>query len=148
MAALRRLSIKAHRYETLYVARMPEDCERLVYVFRCDKRLTYPNGEKSRIAYIGTTASGVWRLTSSAAERAGHILGERGVESFTAHILTCTPRQRVKTWHKLERAMLLQFRELFDRVPICNTHGRQMVETDEFTYFAKARVTDLIGELS
>jgi len=60
----------------------------------------------------------------------------------------CTPRRRVRTWHKLERALLLQFRDLFGRVPICNTHGQQMVETDEFYYFARARVTDVIEDLS
>lgn len=148
MATLRRLSIKAHRYEALYVSRVADNADHLVYVFSCDKRLTYLNGRKSRIAYIGTTASGVWRLTSSAAERASRILGHRGVESFNAFILTCTPRQRVKTWHKLERALLLQFRELHGRVPICNTHGKKMVETDEFDYFARSRVTDLIEDLS
>lgn len=139
MATIRRLSIKPHRYEALYVSRVADNADHLVYVFSCDKRLTYPNGRKSRIAYIGTTASGVWRLTSSAAERASKILGQRGVESFNAFVLTCTPRQRVKTWHKLERALLLQFRELFGRVPICNTHGKQMVETDEFDYFTRSR---------
>ena len=36
----------------------------------------------------------------------------------------------------------------FGRVPICNTHGQQMVETDEFYYFARARVTDVIEDLS
>lgn len=148
MATLRRLSIKAHRYEALYVSRVADKIDHLVYVFRCDKRLQYPNAEKSRIAYIGTTASGVWRLTSSAAERASRILGQRGVESFDAFILTCTRRQRVRTWHKLERALLLRFREMFGRVPICNTHGQQMIETDEFDYFARARVTDVIEDLS
>jgi len=148
MATLRRLSIKAHRYEALYVSRVADNADHLVYLFCCDRRLRYPNGEKSRIAYIGTTASGVWRLTSSAAERASRILGQRGVESFNAFVLTCTPRRRVRTWHKLERALLLQFRELFGRVPICNTHGQQMVETDEFYYFARERVTDVIEELS
>ena len=148
MATLQRLRIKAHRYEALYVSRVADNADHLVYFFCCDKRLRYPNGKKSRIAYIGTTASGVWRLTSSAAERASKILSQRGVESFNAFVLTCTARQRVRTWHKLERALLLQFRELFGRVPICNTHGQQMVETDEFDYFARARITDVIEDLS
>jgi len=148
MASLRRLNIKSHRYEALYVSRVADHADHLVYVFCCDKRLLYPNGKKSRIAYIGTTASGVWRLTSSAAERASQILGRRGVESFYAYVLTCTPRQRIKTWHKLERALLLEFRELFGRVPICNTHGRKMKETDEFEYFARPRVIDIIEDLS
>ena len=91
-----------HREEALRVTRIAENADHLVYVFRCDRRLRYPNDKKSRIAYIGTTGSGVWRLTSSAAERASQILKERGVTSFNALILTCTPRQRVHTWHKLE----------------------------------------------
>lgn len=148
MANSRRLNVTMYRGEALRVSRLADQADHLVYVFLCDKKLLYPSDKKSRIAYIGTTASGVWRLTASASERASRILGERGVNSFEARILTCTPRQRVLTWHKLERAMLLEFREVYGRVPICNTHGKSMVETDEFEYFARSRVRDILEELS
>lgn len=46
-------------------------------------------------------------------------------------LLTCAPRQHVKTWHKLERALLLQFKDDYGRVPVCNTQGKNMVWRDE-----------------
>ncbi len=142
-----RLKVKLHRNEALHITRVSVDADYLVYVFLCDKKLSYEDG-KSRIAYIGTTGSGVWRIASSAAGCASTILSERGVKKFEARIVTCARRQRIKSWRKLERAMLLTFKERFGKVPICNSHGKAMKETDEFDYFARERIVDIIDELS
>jgi len=76
------------------------------------------------------------------------ILALHGVTEFEARIVTCRRRQRVKMWHKLERAMLLAFREKFGQIPDCNIQGKNFVETDEFAYFAKARVMRILDDLS
>jgi len=44
--------------------------------------------------------------------------------------------------------MLLAFREKFGQIPDCNIQGKNFVETDEFAYFAKARVMRILDDLS
>jgi hypothetical protein len=127
--------------------------DKLCYVMVTNRPLTYEKG-KSRIAYIGTTQRGVIRMTRSVSERSIDLLGspvyygQYGVKSFDVRVLTCTPRPGVKTWRKLERALLLEFRKQFGSVPKLNVQGRGYRETDEFTYFRRARIRDLIQELS
>ena len=143
----RRLAVRVHRDEALYLTRITIAATRLVYVFVCDKKLVYETG-RSRIAYIGTTKNGVWRIASSAAHRAQSILGTRGVYTFLARIVSCTPKKGVKSWHKLERAMLLAFKEKYGVPPICNAKGNAMHETDEFTYFSRSRIARIVDDLS
>lgn len=147
MQIRRRLTLSLDRDVALQATRVSVGKSKLVYVLVADKRLNYSKG-KSRIAYIGTTKKGISRISQSVAARADDILSIRGVRGFHARIITCRPRQRVKTWIKLERALLLAFREQFGEVPCCNSHGRKMKETDEFSYFALTRVKNLIKELS
>lgn len=143
----RRLSLSLKRDEALRATRVSVGKSKLVYVLVADKRLRYPNG-KSRIAYIGTTRRGISRISQSVAARADDILSLHGVRSFHARIITCRPRQGIKTWLKLERALLLRFRETFGEIPSCNSHGSSMRETDEFRYFSKSGVSNVIDELS
>ena len=83
----------------------------------------------------------------ASAQRAELILSGFGVKKVVARIVTCAPRQKVKTWIKLERAMLLSFRAEFGSVPVCNSHGKQMKETDEYEYFARDAVRNLVRDL-
>lgn len=145
--ATRRLSVKLRRQDAMRVTRVAVGSAKLVYVIVADKKLAYPNG-RSRIAYIGTTKNGVSRLAQSAAYRTDEILGRRGVQSFRVHVVTCRPRQKVKTWFKLERAFLLVFRETFGKVPVCNSHGKGITVHDEFSYFARTRIQRVIDDLS
>ena len=118
--------------------------QKLVYVLIADKTFSYPHGRKSAIAYIGTTKKGVARVAGSAAERAQEILSLHGVKKVIARIVTCGTRQKVKTWLKLERALLLEFRSAYGSVPKCNWHGKNMIETDEFAYFSRDAMRKLI----
>jgi hypothetical protein len=136
---MRRLPVSLRRDEAINATRVFIGASKLVYILIADKRLKYRKG-KSRIVYIGTTKNGSSRIAGSVAARAEEILSLHGVRSFHARVVTCRPRQRVKTWHKLERAMLLEFKARFGEVPKCNTQGSNMVETDEFRYFSKTRV--------
>jgi hypothetical protein len=144
---LRRLHARLHQYEALRLTAVSVAADHLVYVFLTDAKLEYEGG-RSRIAYIGTTKNGAHRLASSAASRATKILNARGVWSFDARIITCRPRQRVKTWRILERALLLRFKDRFLEPPLCNVHGKSMREGDEFEYFSPRRIDRLIDELS
>lgn len=145
--ATKRLRTSLKRDEGLRASRVLIGKSRLVYVLIADKRLKY-GSKRSRIAYIGTTKKGMSRIAQSIAARADDILGLRGVYSFHARIITCGRRQNVKTWHKLERALLLAFKDRFGEVPTCNSHGKRMKETDEFHYFRKAGVNNLLDELT
>ena len=121
--------------------------ERLVYVICADKKLKYPKGY-SQIAYIGTTKNGIARVATSAAFRSWDVLWSRGVQSADVRIVTCRPRQGFKSWVKLERALILAFREKFGEPPMCNVQGRAMKLRDEFDRFSFERLSRIIDTLS
>lgn len=144
---IRRLNLSLKGQHALEVTRIAVGNQKLVYVLIADKTFSYPHGRKSAIAYIGTTKKGVARVAGSAAERAQEILSLHGVKKVIARIVTCGTRQKVKTWLKLERALLLEFRSAYGSVPKCNSHGKNMVETDEFSYFSRDAMRKLIQRL-
>ncbi|WP_157515261.1 hypothetical protein [Luteimonas abyssi] len=147
MKMIRRSSISLKANPALTARRVILDNEKIVYLLVASKPLHYPSG-KSRIAYIGTTKKGGSRIASSVATRESSILNLHGVTEFEARVITCKARQRVKMWIKLERALLLSFRDIFGEVPRCNTHGKGFVEEKEFEYFARNRVNAIIRSLS
>jgi hypothetical protein len=144
---VRRLKLSLKSAPALQATRVTIGKSKLVYVLVADKPLNYMYG-RSRIAYIGTTKKGVDRIAQSVAARAEDILSLHGVRSFEARVVTCKPRRKVETWKKLERAMLLKFREAFGEVPECNSKGKKMKESDEFRYFGSAGVKKVIDKLS
>jgi hypothetical protein len=135
------------RDQAIRVTRVTLGKNKLVYVLIADKPLPYAYG-RSRIAYIGTTKKGVGRIAQSVAARTEDILSLHGVRTFHARIVTCKPRRGVETWKKLERAMLLKFREAFGVVPKCNSIGKKMKASDEFKYFGNSSVKKEIEKLS
>ena len=145
--AKHRARVSLKRDSALEVSRVSIGRDKLVYVLIADKKLGYKSG-RSRVAYIGTTKKGLARVAQSAATKADDILGNRGILKLHARIVTCRPRQSVKMWLKLERALLLCFREEFGEVPQWNSHGKSMRTVDEFQYFSKARISRIIEDLS
>jgi hypothetical protein len=129
------------------VNRLGIDVDKLVYVIVAGKQLPYQWG-RSRIVYIGTTERGIERIAQSAAQKAPDVLNLHGIMSFDVRVLTCTARRGVKTWHKLERAMLIAFRQMYGEVPRGNSHGAKVTETDEFVYFTHNRIDQMIRDLS
>jgi hypothetical protein len=120
---------------------------KLVYIICANKKVQYEKG-KTPVVYIGTTKTGISRVAQSAADRSEDILSQHGINSFDVRIVTCGGRQRVKTWHKLERALLLTFRQKYGEVPLCNTVGKNFVEGAEFDLFSRKRVTDILDNLA
>jgi hypothetical protein len=143
----KRATISLKREVAMVARRVLVDHEKLVYVLVADKKITYELG-RSRIVYIGTTKKGSSRIAQSVANRAYDILSTHGVREFEARVVTCRPRKHVKTWVKLERALLLVFRDLFGEVPRCNTHGSGIKEEYEFDLFRRQRVKGIIEDLS
>lgn len=147
MGMVGRLNLSLKKQHALEFTRIAVGQQKLVYILIADKRVSYPHGGKSAIAYIGTTKNGIARVAQSAAWWAEEILGTHGIKKVIARIVTCGPRQKVKTWRKLERALLLEFRSAYGSVPKCNWVGKNMVETDEFSYFSRDAVRKIIQKL-
>lgn len=145
--AVRRASVSLKREPALVARRIILHKDKLVYVLVANKKFDYEKG-RSSIVYIGTTKKGGARIAQSVAFRSKEILELRGVTEFEARIITCKPRQRVKMWHKLERALLLSFKEKFGEVPQCNIQGKNIEEVDEFNYFTKSRLKRILEDLS
>ena len=120
--------------------------EKLVYVIVADRPLRYRLG-RSPIAYIGETKTGAHRVASSLANKANSVLASQwGVRHLGVLLVTCRPLQRVKTGKKLETALLLCFRERYGEWPKENKQGKKAA-TDEFSYFRKVRVMNILKEL-
>jgi hypothetical protein len=143
---MRRLSVLLNAQPAMTVTRASVASERLVYLIVLSKRIKYPFGT-SRIAYIGTTKKGVRRLATSMSTKAERALRKRGVRDFAIRVVTCKGRQRVQTWRKLERGLLLTFRERYGAVPEFNVHGTKMRRLDEFGYFSEARLRRILQDI-
>jgi len=144
---MKRLRISLKRNPALEVDRVSIGHLKLVYVICADKKVAYPKG-RSRIVYIGTTQNGIDRVAQSAATRSDEVLKLHGVNSFQVRIVTSTPRQHLKTWHKLERALILYFRAIYGAVPKRNGTGKNMAWRDERELFVAKRLRDIIEDLS
>ena len=147
MAKVKRSTISLKRKHAMHVTRVSIANKKLVYVLVADKKMKY-EGERSRVVYIGTTKKGASRVARSVAARAESILSLHGVREFHARIVTCKPRQGVKMWRVLERAMLLMFKEMYGEVPRCNGQGQKMKERDEFKYFTRGRIRRILEDLA
>jgi hypothetical protein len=140
----KKLRVSLKRFHALEVTRIGMGNQKLVYVLVANKRFSYPFA-KSAIAYIGTTRKGFERVASSAAGRAEGIFSERpGIQTVTARIVTCAPRKHVASWKKLERALLQAFKHEYGAVPVFNSQGKGMRETDEYEYFSREAVRKCI----
>ena len=123
--------------------------EKLVYIGVANKKIKYSEfGKKSHIVYIGTTKKGSDRMLGSASHQGKKILCKHGIKELKFFVVTCTKLQKVKTWHKLERALLITFRSMFGTVPQCNNQGNKMRWTDERDYFTEDRLKTVIKQLS
>ena len=139
-----KLTIKVGRRPAIVITREALAHERLVYLALTSRPSRYPYA-RSRIAYIGTTKRGARRIASSAASKADRMLAKYGVKELSFYIVSCRSRQGLKTWHKLERALLLTFREMHGVVPHCNTQGKRMKWRDELDYFTSKRLRATIS---
>ncbi len=120
---------------------------KLVYIARANKPRKYPWG-KSRIVYIGTTKTGAGRMASSAVWKGEDLLFDHGIKHLDFYVITCARRRNVASWRKLEKALLIKFRETFGSVPRANTVGKGMRWDDEKEYFSDDRLDEVIEGLS
>ncbi len=143
-----KLTIKSPKLPAVTITREAVKSDKLVYFAVANKAVVYPNGEKSRIVYIGTTQNGAHRMAASAAIKALDMLGMYGVKQLQFFSITCKSRQNVKTWRKLERGLLLTFKYLYGGVPKSNIQGKRMKWTDELAYFSRSRLESVVAQYS
>ena len=141
------LTRKSPKLPAVTITREAVKSDKLVYFAVANKPWSYPNG-KSRIVYIGTTQNGAHRMAASAAMKAGDMLDLHGVKQLEFFAITCKSRQNVKTWRKLERALILTFKYLYGEAPECNVQGKNMKWTDELKYFTRNRLESVIAQHS
>lgn len=141
------LTIQTTKNPAVTITRTATQAKQLVYLALANKKIKYKNGE-SKIIYIGTTKNGADRIAASAAAKAKAMHGLHGVKHLELYVVTSSSQDGVKTWHKLERGLLLAFRERFGEVPKCNTVGKNMVWTDELEYFTRHRLKSVISMYS
>ncbi len=116
---------------------------KLVYVARANRQFRYARG-RSNIGYIGTTKNGAWRIATSAAWRGSELLEEHGVKFLNFHVVTCTPVPGLKSWKKLERALLIRFCERFGEPPWSNEQGDGLRWKNEKAYFTESKLDEII----
>lgn len=86
---MNKLTIKSPKLPAVTITREAVKSDKLVYFAVANKALSYPNGMKSRIVYIGTTKNGAHRMAASAASKALDMLGLHGIkhlEFFFGHM--------------------------------------------------------------
>jgi hypothetical protein len=143
----KRLRIKYNLVPVLSITRKAFREKKLVYLARANKGIKYPWG-RSRIVYIGTTEVGAARIASSAVWKGGGLLDAHGVKHLDFHVVNCTRIQNVESWKKLEKALLIKFREQFGAVPRANSQGKLMRWGDEKDYFAAKKLTEVLEAFS
>ena len=142
-----KLTIQTMKHAAVTIHRRALKRKKLVYIARANKPRRHPHG-RSRIVYIGTTKAGASRIAASAAAKARQLLEEHGVKQLDFFVVGCAPRQKVETWRKLERALILTFKHLYGEPPVGNTQGKRMKWRDELTYFTRNRLESVIGKYS
>ncbi len=113
--------------KALIVEREAIKADKLVYLAISNRPIKYKNS-KSKIAYIGTTKNGIYRIASSAANKS-ELLWNHGIKSLTFHVLYCKRgRQSICAWKALEAGLLNAFREKYEELPKGN--GRNPSKKD------------------
>jgi hypothetical protein len=143
----RRLLVNFRRQPAIVINRIAFKDDKLVYIARANKEFRYPWG-RSRIAYIGTTKKGAKRIASSAVWKGADLLFEYGIKHLELHVVVCSKVPGLETWKKLERALIIRFREKYGRVPKANNLGQLLRWKNEERYFSNRKLDKIIDGLS
>jgi hypothetical protein len=144
---VRKPRLKVYNNPAITITRTAYAASELVYIAYANKPLRYQFGE-SHIAYIGTTKNGVWRVAHTAAWKAEDLFTRKGVYTLEFYIISAPRKGRRATYHKLERALLLHFRERFGSIPHANKQGKNFRRRDEYDYVTRQKVEKIIDDFS
>lgn len=139
------LSAKVEPEPVLKLAHHAVKDQKLVYLIAVQTRWRYQRGS-SHIIYIGTTRKGLDRIADSIAKKAQQIFDLHDVHGAQVHVVTCGPRQRVKTWLELERALLVTFRKLYGELPELNKKGKKLPRVDPAKFFNPSNLESIVKQ--
>lgn len=140
------MKARLHRSPVMVVSRKLLRHQKVVYLLVSKKPIKYKNG-RSRIAYVGTTSKGIFRVAASVASRAVATLSGRGLSILEVYLVTCPAKRRVRTWALLEKALLAQFRGSFFELPKCNAQGKNIRWTAAFDrHFTRRGIEKIVAE--
>ncbi|MBE2180166.1 MAG: hypothetical protein IAE97_06810 [Chthoniobacterales bacterium] len=140
-------SPKVHNSPAITITRTAYAASELVYIAYANKPLRYQHG-KSKIAYIGTTKKGAGRVANSAVWKAEELFARKGVHTLEFYIIAAPRKGKVATYRKLERALLLRFRERFGSIPHANKQGKNLRWRDEYEFVTPRRIDKIIDDFS
>src|SRR5258708_5787212 len=110
------IRIKLHNDPAITISRAAYAAEELVYIAVANKQIRYGHGP-SCIVYFGTTKRGARRIAGSAAWKAETLLQHYGLRELKFYVVTCGAGASTKAARKLERALIIRFRERFGAPP-------------------------------
>jgi hypothetical protein len=145
--ASRKSRPKVHNKPAITITRIAYAASELVYLAHANKPIRYEHGD-SRIAYIGTTMTGIRRVATSAAVRAEVLLSRKGVHTLEFYLIAAPRRRGHTTYRKLERALLLRFRERYGSVPAANKQGKRMRWRDDDAVFTQASINKILDDFA
>ncbi len=145
MRIARTLRVRVSKESALTVDRSSMWKDRLVYILVANKKFRYQSGKRTHVLYIGTTGRGARRPAASAVAKAMSIFGDvHGVKQIGVYLLNCGPRRSVKTWQKLESALLAVFCQRYYQLPIENKKRGEYVNEEDIRYFRRENLVKVL----
>jgi hypothetical protein len=143
----RRPRPKVHGKPAITITRTAYAASELVYIAYANRPYRYQHGD-SRVVYIGTTKNGVWRVASSAVWKAKDVFEHWGFHTLEFYIIAAKRQGKQPTYRKLERALLLRFRERYGTPPVANKQGAKMRWRKDDNAFTFASLNKILDEFA
>lgn len=137
------MKLKLNKNPLLRISRSATRDTRVVYLAIANRKFRYHLG-KSPIVYIGTTKIGIRRVAHSAASKAEQIIKEYNCKYLDFYTISASGYPGVAIWEKLERALIIRFRELYGDVPKYNQSFRKARWREEKRYFKESVLDKMI----
>jgi hypothetical protein len=141
----RTLRVRVSKGSALTVDRSSLWKNRLVYILVANKTFKYKSGKRTHILYIGTTGKGARRPATSAVAKAMSIFGDvRGVKQIGVYLLNSDSRPSVRTWQKLESALLAAFCQRYYELPMKNKKRGEYAHEEDIRYFRRENLVKIL----
>jgi hypothetical protein len=145
MGRMNALRVRVSKESALTIDRSRMWKKRLVYVLVANKKFRYPSGRRTHVLYIGTTGKGAKRPAASAVEKAMSIFGDvHGVKQIGVYLLNSGSRQSVRTWQKLESALLAVFWQTYFALPRENKKRGEYIKEEDIRYFRRENLLRIL----
>ena len=145
MGKKRMLRVRVSKESVLTVDRSRMWKDRLVYILVANKKFKYKSGRRTHVLYIGTTGKGARRPAVSAVAKAMATFGDRrGVKQIGVYLVNSGSRRNVRSWQKLESALLALFCQRYYELPIENKKHGEYVNEEDIQYFRRENLLRIL----